>query len=74
MAFTPVNPVTVATARASADDANVRSKAADYTVTGPEGTAYNALIAELKAAGVFSPFMEILDKAVSLPNFTRGRA
>jgi hypothetical protein len=69
MSFTPVNPVTVATARASAADANVRSKAADYTVTGPEGTAYNALIAELKAAGVSSPFQEILDCLPGVVNF-----
>ncbi|GEM_PF-1329484 len=74
MAFTPVNPVTIATARTYADDANVRSAAGDRTVTDNESIAYRALLQELKGAGISSPFMEILDKAVSLPNFTRGRA
>jgi hypothetical protein len=67
---TPVPSATIESARTYADDANVRSRAADYTVTTNEGIAYLALIAALKAAGVGSPFMAVLDNVSHLPGAT----
>jgi hypothetical protein len=63
------DPTVLADAVAASDDSLIRSEAGDFAVTEAEGVAYLALIGNLKTLGVRSPMAEILDKAVSLPNF-----
>lgn len=65
----PVPAQTRADALAVALDSNTRFAAGDFTVTEDENTKYRAMIAALKAAGVSSPFMEILDCTPGVVNF-----
>jgi predicted GTPase len=64
-----IDSTVLSNARAACADALVRHASGDNSVTDSERDAYKAVLAALKTGGVGNPFSEVLDRAVSLPNF-----